>query len=56
METTVNTQNVRAQDLAGSLVETKTDSGQYQVTDCQISNTSSAQHEFLSGTNSVLTV
>lgn len=48
-------ENVRASDLAGSLVETKTDVQQYEITDSQVSNTASIQHEFLSGSDSALT-
>lgn len=39
-------------DLEGSLVETTTDTEMYHATDCQVSDTTSIQHEYLSGITS----
>ena len=52
----MNTKNISADNLLGVLVETKTDSILYEGTDCQVSNTASIQHEFISGNNLILTV
>jgi hypothetical protein len=49
-------QNLNSSELTGILVETKTEFQDYQVTDCQISSTSSLQAEYLSGKDSILTL
>jgi hypothetical protein len=41
--------SIKSSEMAGSLVETHADSQQYEITDCQVSNTSSAQAEFACG-------
>ena len=52
----MTTKDINAADLQGSLVETKTDLQEYEVTDCQESNTASIQCESLSGIISALTL
>ena len=47
----METQEILASDLQDTMSETRTNSHEYQVTDCQVSNTSSPQFEFLPGTN-----
>jgi hypothetical protein len=52
----METKDIRSDDLQGSLVETKTDVQEYELTDCQESNTASVQCEFVSGIRSILTL
>jgi hypothetical protein len=47
--------SVQAQNLAGVLVQTKTEFERYEITDSQVSNTSSLQDEFVSGLQSAPT-
>jgi len=44
----MDTKDIRSEDLKGTLVETETEVQQYEITDCQVSNTASIQQEFLS--------
>jgi hypothetical protein len=50
------TNTIHTLDLREMLVETTTDSHQYEVTDSQVSSTASIQNEFLFGNDSVLTL
>ena len=52
----METKDIRATDLQGSLVETCTDVNEYELTDSQESNTASIQCEFVSGLSSALTL
>lgn len=49
--TIAKVQDVNSSELTGNLVETTTDFQQYEKTDSQLSETTSIQHEFLSGRN-----
>ena len=50
----MNTTDLNSEELGEILSQTTTDVQQYEVTDSQLSDTSSIQYEFISGGESVL--